>query len=252
MGGFFGFLKGFSHSGSRQVRRSSRPLTRLALEELESRLTPSASTDNQVINQYRIFLKRLPEPPALASWSNELESGRISVGQMAERILHSPEYAKRTVTEFYATLFGRLPDRPGLAGHVQALQSGVPTLQVTAALLGSKEYFAWQGNDNRAFVESLYTGVLGRPSDNWYERTSIRIRERSITLECGAGISHKRGKRPAGGWQGISADSRSPRFRQRAGVMGTGNGKQEGRLHNSLVVYCRFNRRKTSIGNGAT
>lgn len=184
MGGFFGFLKGFSHSGSRQVRRSSRPLTRLALEELESRLTPSASTDNQVINQYRIFLKRLPEPPALASWSNELESGRISVGQMAERILHSPEYAKRTVTEFYATLFGRLPDRPGLAGHVQALQSGVPTLQVTAALLGSKEYFAWQGNDNRAFVESLYTGVLGRPSD------TIGMRGHRSALESGVSRSN--------------------------------------------------------------
>jgi len=161
----FGFLKCFSRSVSGDFQCIRGVRVRLALEELESRLTPSAYTDNQVVNQYRIFLNRLPEAPALAAWSGALESGQINVGQMVDQILHSPEFAERTLTGSYAEFFGRLPEQSGLSGHVRALQSGVPVLQVTAAMLGSNEYFAWQGNDNRAFLESLYTGVLGRQSD---------------------------------------------------------------------------------------
>jgi hypothetical protein len=78
--------------GKRLAKRSSPPAAgrRLALETLESRLTPSAYTDNQAVNLYRIFLDRVPEAPALAAWSGALESGRITVGQMADRILLSP------------------------------------------------------------------------------------------------------------------------------------------------------------------
>jgi len=89
MRGFLGFLKGFS-SSSANANRGLSAVRRLALETLESRLTPSAYTDNQAVNLYRIFLDRVPEAPALAAWSGALESGRITVGQMADRILLSP------------------------------------------------------------------------------------------------------------------------------------------------------------------
>ena len=164
MRGILGFLKGLG-SAKRACGPRQTKYRHLHLESLESRLTPSASTDNQVANLYQVFLHRLPEAPALAAWGAALESGRVSLSQMTEQILRSPEYATRSITESYDTLFGRLPDAPGLAGHVGALQKGVPFLNVQSSLLGSDEYFARQGNNNRAFVESLYTGLLGRQSD---------------------------------------------------------------------------------------
>ena len=77
MRGFFGFLKGSYPSAPKAAKCFPRA-RRLALETLESRLTPSASMDNPVLNLYRVFLDRVAEAPALAAWSGALESRRIS------------------------------------------------------------------------------------------------------------------------------------------------------------------------------
>jgi hypothetical protein len=57
MRGFIGFFRGTSQSSSSAVRRVSAS-RRLVLETLESRLTPSAATDLQVNNLYRVLLER--------------------------------------------------------------------------------------------------------------------------------------------------------------------------------------------------
>jgi len=137
----------------------------LVLEALENRLTPSAYTDNQVTNLYRILLERLPEAPALSAWSRALESRRISVGQMAERLVHSPEYTGRLATESYQWYLDREPDPAGLAAHAGALRRGVSQERVDAAILGSEEYFARQGSENTQFVRGLYRDVLEREAD---------------------------------------------------------------------------------------
>ena len=121
--------------GKSLAKRSSQPAAgrRLALETLESRLTPSASMDNPVLNLYRVFLDRVAEAPALAAWSGALETGRITVGQMAEGILRSPEHADRAVGGAYREFLGRSPDAAGLAAHASALQRGVSTERVDAS-----------------------------------------------------------------------------------------------------------------------
>ena len=164
MRGFFGFLKGSYPSAPKEAKCFPRA-RRLALETLESRLTPSAYTDNQAVNLYRIFLDRLPEAPALAAWSGALESGRITVGQMAERILRSPEHAGRSVTGAYEAYLGRTPESAGLGAHSGALQRGVSPERVDASILGSNEYFARQGSGNIPYVQGLYRDVLGREAD---------------------------------------------------------------------------------------
>ncbi len=147
----------------------TRPLDRvggLGLETLESRLTPSAVTENQVVNLFRAFLDRIPESSGLVAWSSALESGRLSVGQMADRILQSPEYAGRSVTAWYEEYLNRAPENAGLASHVAALLRGVPSDRVEASIVGSEESFDRHGSNNIQFVEGLYeTEVLGRPAD---------------------------------------------------------------------------------------
>ena len=143
----------------------TKPVRRLALESLESRLTPSAYTENQATNLYRVFLNRVPEAPALAAWSGALESGRVSVGQMTAAILGSREHAIRAVTSLYSQFLGREPESTGLESHTFTLQHGVPRNRLTAAILGSSEYFARQGADDTSFIRSLYTGVLQREAD---------------------------------------------------------------------------------------
>jgi hypothetical protein len=138
----------------------------LALETLESRLTPSAYTDNQAVNLYRVFLDRVPEAPALAAWSGALESRRITVGQMAEGILRSPEHADRSVGGAYREFLGRSADSAGLAAHASALELGVSPERVDASILGSNEYFARQGSGNIPYVQALYRDVLGREADS--------------------------------------------------------------------------------------
>jgi hypothetical protein len=153
--------------GKRLASRSVRSGAgrRLALETLESRLTPSAYTDNQAVNMYWLFLDRVPEAPALAAWSGALESGRITVGQMADGILRSPEHASRSVESAYVGYLGRSPDLAGLAAHVGALQRGVSPERVDASILGSNEYFALHGSGNIPYVQALYLDVLGREAD---------------------------------------------------------------------------------------
>ena len=113
--------------GKRLASRSVRSGAgrRLVLETLESRLTPSAYTDNQAVNLYRVFLDRVPEAPALAAWSGALESRRITVGQMAEGILRSSEHAIRSVEDAYVEYLVRTPDSAGLAAHASAVERGV-------------------------------------------------------------------------------------------------------------------------------
>ena len=159
----FRFLAGFGTTRGTRARVGRAP-RRLALEVLESRLNPSAAA-NQVFNLYQSFLDRVTEEPALSTWSVGLERGQISVGQMADQILHSPEYATRAVTAYYNEYLHRATDTAGLAAHVWALQNGSSQSQVIAAILASDEYFARQGAASIPFVESLYTSVLGRPSE---------------------------------------------------------------------------------------
>lgn len=135
------------------------------LESLEARVVPTAVTENQVANLYRALLDRAPEGPALAAWSRSLESGRISVESMAERILQSPEYANRVVTQSFEGYLDRSPKSFGLVSYSGALQRGLGQERLNAGILGSNEYFARNGSDNTLFVKALYQDVLGRDAD---------------------------------------------------------------------------------------
>ena len=163
----FSVLRSFLGRTSVKSRLKARVTNRLTgsvpgLETLESRLTPSAVTENQVVNLFRAFLDRVPQSSGLSSWSRALDSGRINVEQMAEKLLKSPEYEERVVIESFREYLGRDPGASGLASYGKALENGVSKERLESWILGSHEYFAQQGSGNIKFVESLYTKVLGR------------------------------------------------------------------------------------------
>jgi hypothetical protein len=135
------------------------------LETLESRLTPSAVTENQVVNLFRVFLDRVPHSSGLSSWSRALDSGRISVAQLADQLLQSTEYGERVVNKSFNEYLGRDIDSGGSSSFVTVLGNGVSQERVKASILGSTEYFAKQGGGNLLFVQSLYSKVLGREAD---------------------------------------------------------------------------------------
>ena len=118
------------------------------------------------MNLYRLFLDRVPEEQGLEAWVGALESERITVGQMAEGILRSPEHASRSVEGAYVEYLGRMPDSAGLAAHLGAVQRGVSPEWVDASILGSNEYFARHGSGNIPYVQALYRDVLGREADS--------------------------------------------------------------------------------------
>jgi hypothetical protein len=128
------------------------------------------------------MLHRLPDPGGLAGWLGALNSGvsraQVVLGftqsledinDLAAPVQHglwvgNPDAAE--VARLYDTTLSRLPDQGGLAGWTQALENGVPLLQVTQGFVASQEFQNTYGslNDND-FVTRLYINTLHRLPD---------------------------------------------------------------------------------------
>lgn len=128
------------------------------VEELEERLV----LDNAafVNNLYHDVLGRQPSPPESASWVLRMNTG-TSRQQAAMSFWQSGEHRKLEVTQFYQLYLHRSPDGPGATAWQNALAAGSTELQVEAGILTSAEYRNLHNTDT-AYVDALYTDVLGR------------------------------------------------------------------------------------------
>lgn len=97
-------------------------------------------------------------------------------------IVHSGEWAARTVGDRYTVLLGRSADPGGLAFWSARLVAGEATIgQMEAALASSQERFAGAaGSDLRTWVQGLYATILGRDGsgdpagvDYWTHRAGL-------------------------------------------------------------------------------
>jgi hypothetical protein len=78
----------------------------------------------------------------------------------------STEYDIHLVTAAYQRFLGRLPETVGLAGWVNAIQSGLTDEQLEANLIGSPEYIANHGGLGTAWIRAMYQDLLNRtPAD---------------------------------------------------------------------------------------
>jgi hypothetical protein len=135
------------------VRRAS-----LSVEQLEDRLTPSAS--GFVTATYQYLLHRTPAASEVNFWVNQLLSNTRTV--VANQIWSSQEHRIDEVTFYYQQYLQRQPDSPGLTFWVTQLVNGTLTEDaVQESFVNSTEYQLLHPS-NTAFVQALYADVLFR------------------------------------------------------------------------------------------
>jgi len=124
-------------------------------------LSASPLTDTNFIQQvYLDVLDRPADPTALAAGLGFLGSNTRQMYALTI-VLHSDEYRTDLVSSYFQSYLGRTPTSGEAVSGLSFLSSGTDQ-ELQATLLGSPEYFADQGNDNLAFVQSLYSKLLNR------------------------------------------------------------------------------------------
>ncbi len=156
----------------------------LSSPEFRARFGDFADQGAFVDQLYLNVLGRAGEAEGRAFWVGTLNSGAATRAQVLASFSESGENQAGTaalvqngiwdrseaaaqVARLYDTVFGRLPDGPGLAGWRSALEGGGASLaQVADAFANSPEFSArYGGFNNRQFADALYVNTLDRPAD---------------------------------------------------------------------------------------
>jgi hypothetical protein len=125
-------------------------------------LSASPLTDTNFIQQvYLDVLDRPADPTALAVGVGFLASNSRQMYALSV-LLHSDEYRSDLVSGYYQSYLSRPPSSGDASNGLMFLSLGGSDQDLQATLLGGPEYFADQGNDNLAFVQSLYSKLLNR------------------------------------------------------------------------------------------
>jgi len=104
----------------------------------------------EVARLYDTALGRLPDLAGLVNWTRDLDSGTMSLLQVAQGFVGSAEFQSRYgaqdnngfVTQLYNNALHRAPDPAGQTSWVAALNSGVSRAQVVLAFSESPEHIA--------------------------------------------------------------------------------------------------------------
>ncbi len=130
--------------------------------------TPLNSYPDFAIQQYRDFLNRDPDPAGLAYWTNLLATGQMTRAEVVESFLWSAEFGGliSPLVRLYFAYFLRVPDYWGLLYWIGNRQAGMPLAEVSENFSLSQEFTETYGSlTDDAFIELIYTNVLGRGSD---------------------------------------------------------------------------------------
>jgi hypothetical protein len=118
-----------------------------------------------VIQLYETLFNRIADMPGLAFWASQLDAG-ASRAQVVAQMETTREYRGLQVQALYQHYMHRAADPSGLGGGVAFLLSGGTVEQLTAALVGSPEYYqVIGGGTNNGFLGALYHDALGRLLD---------------------------------------------------------------------------------------
>ena len=136
---------------------------------------PDAS-DAAVARLYYGLLGRTPDTGGLEGWEQLVHGGSLTISQVAQDMLASPEYEQATgvgqsnqqyVTGLYQTALGRAPDQSGFQTYVQGLDTGTfSRADVVSGFLSSNEFQNETLPDNNAmYINEVYEVALGRQAD---------------------------------------------------------------------------------------
>jgi len=92
--------------------------------------TVMASYENSIIYLYNTLVGRDPDQAGFDYWLDQLDSGSIELGSVAEALISSPEYTnvKEGIVRLYKAAFGRIPDKEGLDYWAGKIDGGVHNL----------------------------------------------------------------------------------------------------------------------------
>ncbi len=155
--------------------------TFVASNEFQTRF--GALNNQQFVEQLYVFaLGRNGDPGGISFYVSQLDGG-VTRGQIVVSFSESAENQTRTaatlnaglwvpdqnaliIARLYDATFDRLPDAGGLAGWVNALNSGTSLQDIAGFFSASGEFQARYGTlSNQAFVEQLYRFCLDREGD---------------------------------------------------------------------------------------
>ncbi|WP_336488123.1 DUF4214 domain-containing protein [Methylobacterium nigriterrae] len=172
------------HAAEMQAGLSLSDLAQAFIASPEYQANHSADETSTAFVQglYRDLLLRDAEPDGLVFFTTELGHG-MSQGQVVAQIATSaeaqhllqegftsgifvPDAAASEVARLYHGLLGRAPDASGLQAFAGGVQHGAGLSDVAQAMITSPEYMSAHADlSDAAFVESLYSGALGRNVD---------------------------------------------------------------------------------------
>lgn len=129
-----------------------------------------------VQNLYRELLGREPDPTGLAGWVSYLQAHDDILGRanVIQDFMNSAEYKAHYVTTLFQLFLERAPSNADLAYWTQKMGTpGTPSLSrgsgdelyITAAILGSDEFYIKAGNTPQGWINALYHDLLGRPAE---------------------------------------------------------------------------------------
>ncbi len=154
----------------------------------------------EVYSLYQTILHRAPDPTGYADWTNVLSKGSMSLLQVTQSFMQSPEYVARIgnpsdagfVTQLYWDAFGRAPDAGGYNSQLTRLQAGTSRAQLvdnfilsTEAINNLKKQHAdgfWVPNPYGQQVAMVYEGALGRlPDPNGLANYTAKMASGALT-----------------------------------------------------------------------
>ena len=121
-----------------------------------------------VIQQYRDWFDRDPDPARVTEWAAEIEAGDLTQAGAINRLLHSDEFELGTlpVTRLYTAYFLTIPTYDEVLSLTARLRSGVPLSTFSEEFAASASFQDRYGSlSNSEFVSRMYADVLGREAD---------------------------------------------------------------------------------------
>lgn len=123
---------------------------------------PSTSTEI-VTGLFREILRADPTADQLERYTNLLNAQGTAA--VVGSLYKSTAFRQQQVNSYYLELLGRAPTAKELAIGTMELRIGVPEPLVVAQIASTREFYRESGGTADTYVQLLYRGVLGTPTD---------------------------------------------------------------------------------------
>jgi cyclophilin family peptidyl-prolyl cis-trans isomerase len=127
---------------------------------------PSGTPNQRLVDRLAVFLLGHPADPTLRNQlAAELDSGKITPGQVANLLGATLEGRQVEVTNLFNLVLGHAPSAAQLNFGVAYFMAGHVTMEAEALLMGTPEYLQAHGGTNDGFLSGVYQQALNRSVD---------------------------------------------------------------------------------------